>query len=189
MLLVTAEQMKGLGIGSLESNQANKRHKPESNGKGKGKTARSTSQETVKVNKDTLTALTRLVLKDEDSLNTMLQDSEFLLHMSPGAGSIIVLLQKSQRNKEVPLRHVLATTIMKTLEHRLATLFAAEPTTELYKERMENHLITNGAERTMPSTYTICALCTECIFSQIYVTLAPGAETASMSVSLRFTTS
>ena len=64
MVLVTAEQMKGLGIGSLESNQANKRHKPESNGK--DKTARSTSQETVKVNKDTLTSLTRLVLKDED---------------------------------------------------------------------------------------------------------------------------
>ncbi|CAL1157751.1 unnamed protein product, partial [Cladocopium goreaui] len=96
--------MKGLGIGSLESNQANKRHKPESNGKGKGKTARSTSQETVKVNKDTLTSLTRLVLKEWH-----------------------------QGNKEVPLRHVLATTMMKTLEHRLATLFAAEPTTELYK--------------------------------------------------------
>ena len=86
-----------------------------------------------------------------------LQDLEFLLHMSPGAGSIIPVLlqlQKSQEwhqgNEEVPLRHVLATTMMKTLEHRLATLFAAEPTTELYKERMENHLITNGAERTMP---------------------------------------
>ena len=154
--LLTDDQIKALCM-TPTPQQANKRPRSEKETKGrdKGKPHHSTSQDLVQIPRETLQVLSRLVLKHEDSLNTMLQESEFLLYLSPGAGSILPTLLQTSRDwhngtKTQPLRHLLATQMMQTLRDRLTKLYAAEPTTELYKECLAQHLLTAGADRTMP---------------------------------------
>ena len=158
--LLTPAELANLGIptDSKETDKSNKRHKPnktEQKGKGKGKSHKSTSQETVTVNKAALVTLTKLVLRHEDSLNTTLQESQFLMFMSPGAGSVLKQLfeescQWHESGREIPLRHVLAKSMLQHLEERLVKLIAADPNTELYKECVDHHLILPDDHRTTP---------------------------------------
>ena len=74
----------------------------------------------------------------------------------PGKGSILPLLlqqsqiwHKSDRNT-CSLRHVLAQTMMQTLDARLTTLQAAKPGEALFQECMTAHLVLNDAEKSMP---------------------------------------
>ena len=152
--LLTPSQLNQLGIPTPQNDREAKRPK-KAETKTKGRQPSSTSQETVTVPKQVLTTLTKLVLRHEDSLNVLMQESEFLIHMSPGQGSILpALLQKSKDwhggDKLVSLRHTLAVTMMKTLADRLAKLIQAEPTAELYQECVRLHLINEDKDKTMP---------------------------------------
>lgn len=149
--LLTSEQLQALGMKD-DPNKPNKRHKVDT--KKKDQRSRSTSSTTT--SPELMSTLIRLVLKHEDSLNTVLQESEFLLHLSPGKGSILPLLlqqsqiwHKSDRNT-CSLRHVLAQTMMQTLDARLTTLQAAKPGEALFQECMTAHLVLNDAEKSMP---------------------------------------
>lgn len=159
--LLTTQELANLGIPTdkgQEKDKPNKRHKPskaENKGKGKGKSPKSISQETVTVNKEALVVLTKLVLRHEDSLNTTLQESQFLMFMSPGVGSVLPQLFQESRQwhtsgREIPLRHVLAKSMLQHLEQRLTKLIASEPDSELYKEGVDHHLILPDDHRTMP---------------------------------------
>lgn len=81
-----------------------------------------------------LQILGRLVLKHEDAINTQLSESQFVLHMQIGAGSIVPqLLELSQKwhqeqAKKQPLRHVLARAMIQELLNRLTQL-SRSPTT------------------------------------------------------------
>ena len=103
-----------------------------------------------------LKQLIRLTLRHEDHLNCLMQESQFLIHMNPGKGSIVpTLLQASQqwhaaKEKDMSLRHHLACTMLQTLDLRLQKLVSATPTEELFTDCVHYHLICNDQDRTMP---------------------------------------
>jgi hypothetical protein len=103
-----------------------------------------------------LKQLIRLTLRHEDHLNCLMQESQFLIHMNPGKGSIVpTLLQESQqwhaaKEKDMSLRHHLACTMIQMLEFRLQKLISATPTEELYTDCVKYHLIGQDQDRTMP---------------------------------------
>ena len=102
-----------------------------------------------------LQSLTRLVLRHEDSINTLLQETEYMVFMNPGQGSILPQLMEVSKlwhaqEKTEPLRHLLAKTMLLTLEARLDKLLAATPTEELYQDCVAYHLIGTDQSKTMP---------------------------------------
>lgn len=97
-----------------------------------------------------------LVLRHEDTINSLLQESQFLLHLAPGPGSILPLMLETSRiwhqqtEKSVPLRHLLAQTMMQEMERRLTKLKDAAPTEELFQDCKSYHLVKDDNNRTMP---------------------------------------
>lgn len=110
--LPNKEQMQVLGIDGPSAG-SNKRHKPEE--QKKKKDTRSNSEASTTVPDSLLAKLTKLVLRHEDSINVMLQESEFILHLNPGKGSVLPLLLQTSRtwhqnrqDRKMPLRHLLS---------------------------------------------------------------------------------
>lgn len=73
--------------------------------------------------------LAKLALKHEDAINTQLTESQFVVHLQIGDGSVVpMLLERSKQwhmedgQRKTPLRHVLARTLMAELISRLAKL-------------------------------------------------------------------
>ena len=79
--LLSKEQMKVLGIDG-PTDGSNKRHKPEQQKKKKDN--RSNWEASTTVPTSLLVKLSKLVLRHEDSINVLLQESEFILHLNPG---------------------------------------------------------------------------------------------------------
>jgi hypothetical protein len=151
--LLNKEQMQSLGIDGT-SNGSNKRHKTEQLKRrdNKPKAPQSTTVPT-----DLLAKLTKLVIRHEDTINVLLQETEFMLHLNPGKGSILPqLLQLSRswhqdtKERKVPLRHLLALNMMQTLEARTKILMDAEPTEDLFQDCVQYHLVVNNKDKTMP---------------------------------------
>ena len=55
-----------------------------------------------------------------------------------------------QTEKPIPLRHLLAKTLVQELHNRLQKLMAATPTEELFQDCKSYHLIRDDKDRTMP---------------------------------------
>ena len=153
--LLTKDQMEKLGISSPATgdNRDNKRLRTDRKQDRKG---RSASTSTTTVSTEVLGTLCRLVLRHEDTLNSLLQESQFLLHLAPGQGSILPLMMETSRTwhqqteKQVPLRHLLAQTMMQEMERRLKKLMEATPTEELFQDCKSYHLVKDDHNRTMP---------------------------------------
>ena len=94
--LLSADQLQMLMTPPKIQDKGNKRHKP---GGGKDKQKETPShKDVVTVPRQVISTLTRLVLRHEDSLNAVLTEAQFLLHITPGPGSVLPdLLQKSQQ--------------------------------------------------------------------------------------------
>jgi hypothetical protein len=105
---------------------------------------------------EVLGTLCRLVLKHEDTINSLLQESQFLLHLAPGKGSILPLMMDVSRSwhqqveKTLPLRHLLAQSMMEEMARRLQKLMDATPTEDLFLDCKAYHLIRDDHDRTMP---------------------------------------
>ena len=155
--LLSKEQMQTLGIDGT-SNGSNKRHRPEIPKKKDPKhKANSNSDSKTLVPTELLVNLTKLVIRHEDSINVMLQESEFILHLNPGKGSVLPQLLQTSRTwhqdssaRKMPLRHLLALTMMLTLEARTKILMEAAPTEELFQDCVQYHLVVNNQDKTMP---------------------------------------
>jgi hypothetical protein len=95
-------------------------------------------------------------MRHEDTINSLLQESQFLLHLAPGQGSILPLMLDTsktwhqQTEKSVPLRHLLAQTMIQEMDRRLQKLMAATPTEELFRDCKSYNLVKDDNNRTMP---------------------------------------
>ena len=151
--LLNKEQMKAFGIDG-EPAGSNKRPRPEQSRK---KDNKSKAQHKTTVPSELLAKLTKLVIRHEDTINVLLQESEFMLHPNPGKGSILPQLLQVSRSwhqdshvRTMPLRHLLALTMMQTLEARTKILMEAQPTEDLFKDCVQYHLVVNNQDRNMP---------------------------------------
>ena len=145
--LLTKEQMDNLGIAAPAQRDGKR---PRTDRKSRPSSASTT------VPKEVLGTLCRLVLKHEDTINSLLQESQFLLHLAPGQGSILPLMMDVSRSwhqkvdKTTPLRHLLAQTMMEEMARRLQKLMEATPTEALFQDCKAYHLIRDDKDRTMP---------------------------------------
>ena len=77
-----------------------------------------------------------MILRRKDSLKSLHQEMEYLIHLNPGQGSILTeLLQASkdwsnQEEKNMPLRHCLASKMIEMLQTRFAQLAQSPPNSE-----------------------------------------------------------
>ena len=128
--ILTKEQMMDMGIAKGEGRQ-NKRPKTT-----KQTPAKRTHQPQVD---NLMKMVAQLALRTETSLNMVLQEHQFLIHMQPGPGSLLPSLLKGtqtwhQSNKELPLRHCLINILWDSLHARLDQLKQAAPQDQLWKE-------------------------------------------------------
>ena len=83
--------------------------------------------------------IAQLALRTETSLNMMLQEHQFIIHMHPGQGSLLPELIRGtqvwhQSNKELPLRHHLINILWDTLYTRLEKLTKVDQQHAMWKE-------------------------------------------------------
>ena len=93
--LLNQEQLRQLGLDKQESKNGDKKRQKTQPDR-TDRASRSTSSTAVPT--EVLKQLIRLTLRHEDHLNCLMQESQFLIHMNPGKGSIVpTLLQASQQ--------------------------------------------------------------------------------------------
>ena len=149
--LLTSSQMKELGLNKdKDSPQQAKRQKRKEPHK------RSPPSSDASKTQELIQSMAKLLLRHEDSLHVLLQEHEFVLHLSPGEGSILpLLLQTSQQwQKQRPqqsLRQTLAMALMETVIERLDKLQQAQVTTQLFQDCVQYHIV--NADRNMPYLY------------------------------------
>ena len=136
--ILTPEQLGQLKL-HIKDEQPNKRHKPNRD---------------TKVNKrskpsydDLLEMVAKLALRTESSLNALLQEHQFILHINPGPGSILAIMMEGtqkwhQSDKSQPLRHSLAVLMMETLRTRAETLLQSDQNSPARQEAMKMQLVT-----------------------------------------------
>ena len=95
--------------------------------------------------------MARLLMRHEESLKVMLQESEFILHIAPGEGSILPFLIKCHQMwlagpKETTLRSNMAMMVVATLAQRLDSLQKAPVTDALFQDCIKYHLINDQKE-------------------------------------------
>ena len=92
--------------------------------------------------------LSRLVIRHEDTLNVLMQQQQFILHLKGGTGSLIPQMMKSSmewhqaKEKTQSLRLCLANLLFTTLMQRALLLLQAKPEEEIFQNGMKNLLIT-----------------------------------------------
>ena len=140
--VLTPEQLGILKIQPKEE-QSNKRHKPSREAKANRRSKPSYDE--------LLEMVAKLALRTESSLNALLQEHQFLLHINPGPGSILATMMEGtqkwhQSNKALPLRHSLVVLMMETLRIRAEALMAADPKDAAPKEAVKMHLVTETGQ-------------------------------------------
>lgn len=91
--------------------------------------------------------LTGLVLRQESTLNCILSENQFMLHLGIGNGSILPTLyaetQKwKQSDHHVPRRHHLALLMMNMIHERLERLSSTPDDNDAFKHCIKYHLVT-----------------------------------------------
>jgi hypothetical protein len=133
--VLTAQQMAALGIDSTDTPHP-KRHRPGKNVPRKG----NGSQDQL------LQLVARLALRTEDTVNQVLQEHQFVMHLQPGPESIIpIMLAASkkwhQEEKTTSLRHVLSSLMIKTVLAKVETLSKSNPQEPLWQACQSRGLI------------------------------------------------
>ena len=95
--------------------------------------------------------IARLALRNEASLNALLQEHQFLIHVNPGPGSLLpLMLAETQKwhasNKATPLRHQLVVLMLETLQQRASILAKSSPQDAVWKEAEQMLLITSDGQ-------------------------------------------
>lgn len=94
-----------------------------------------------------LQTMMTLLLRHEDSLRCLNLDSEYVVYLNPGQGSILKDLMQASKdwnaNKErtVPLRHCLAVKMIQLLQNRFDKILEASQESELWKNAVKYNLI------------------------------------------------
>ena len=95
----------------------------------------------------------KLILRQEDTLNSMLTEHQFLVHVNIGQGSIIPDLIKVTQTWETgnspskdPLRHQLAQTMMTALKDRVQNLSLSLDKDDVVKECWRLHILDQNME-------------------------------------------
>jgi len=95
----------------------------------------------------------KMILRQEDTLNSMLTEHQFLVHVNVGNGSILPeLIQVTQAWKagnsptKDPLRHQLALTMMTTLRDRMQNLSQSQDKDDVVKECWRLHILDQNME-------------------------------------------
>ncbi|CAL1130183.1 unnamed protein product [Cladocopium goreaui] len=154
--LLTKEQMNNLGITPPVHRDKGREGKRPRTDRKTDRKDRSASESTTTVPTEVLGTLCRLVLRHEDTINSLLQKSQFIVHLATGPGSVLPLLMDASRTwhqqetKPIPLRHLLVQTMVQELERRLKTLMEATPTAELFQDCKSYHLVKDDTNRSMP---------------------------------------
>ena len=111
--------------------------------------------------KEVLLLLARLALRHEDSIQAMLQQQQFILHLKSGQGSLLPLLMKksqmwhAEEEKKLPLRCCLAQLMLETLQERASKLLQASPQDAIFQARLRQDLVTDsrGTDRYLGSDF------------------------------------
>ena len=94
-----------------------------------------------------LQTMMTLLLRHEDSLRCLHLDSEYVVYLNPGQGSILKELMQASRDwqsskeKTEPLRHCLAATMASLLQARFQKIMEAQEESELRKNAVKYNLI------------------------------------------------
>lgn len=95
----------------------------------------------------------KMILRQEDTLNAMLQEHQFLVHVNVGQGSIIPDLIKVTQDWKSgnspttdPLRHQLALTMVKALKDRVSNLSTSLDKDDVVKECWRLHILDQNME-------------------------------------------
>ena len=139
--ILTSEQMKELLVDT--NGQQTKRPKTSSTSISTRSSSRSQDE--------LLMMVARLALRNESSLNAMLQEHQFLIHVNPGPGSLLPLMlagtkQWHASTKSTPLRHHLVVLMLETLQKRAEILAKANPQDPVWKEAEQMMLITSDGQ-------------------------------------------
>ena len=144
--LLTPGQLRSLGIKDEEEVKPNKRPR-------RKERSTSTAASTDPDLRNMVQVMAKIVLRQEDTINVLLQEFEFVLYLQPGEGSLLPTLiqchrtwQNSDRSKT--LRHTMALTMVETLKERLDILVQAQVTAEVFQDCVKYNLI--NANREMP---------------------------------------
>ena len=138
--ILSTEQMKALGLGVDGGRQAKR---PKTDNKDMG---RKGPRQTKPTYEELVAMVARLALRTEDSLQQLLQDHQFILHLQPGQGSALPLMLAAtqswhQGSRDTPLRHHLVVVLISTLEERLTNLSKATPKDPQWIECQKLNLI------------------------------------------------
>ena len=97
--------------------------------------------------------MAKMILRQEDALNAMLTEHQFLLHINVGKGSIVPdMLQLTQTWKAgkctstAPLRHQLAVCMMTLLKDRLTSLNGSLTKDDVVKECWQHNILNQKLE-------------------------------------------
>ena len=105
-------------------------------------------QEADRAQNDLLVMLSKLTLRHEDTLQILLQQHQFILHLKTGPGSLIpLMMEKSQqwhaeKNRVTTLRSHLAMVMMMTLKERAEKMLQSTPKDENFKMWLKQNLVT-----------------------------------------------
>ena len=121
-----------------------------------------------------LQLMARMVLRQEDTINSLLTEHQFLVHVNIGNGSILPdLIQVTQNWKtdqsgaKIPLRHQLASTMMTLLRDRVQKLSVSKTDDEVVKECWRFHVLNQNMEmpflRWNPKTQSLEPTADKCL--------------------------
>jgi len=148
-------QLKQLGLG--DSNKENKNPAQRMAKRHKGDKAKQMpvppKGSCQSSNQEMLQIMGKLILRQEDTLNSLLTEHQFLVHVNIGNGSILPdLIQVTQTWKlgqsssKDPLRHQLALTMMTTLRDRVHKLSQSQTNDEVVKECWRLNILNQNME-------------------------------------------
>ena len=143
-------QLAELGLRKGRAEPVSKRQRKKDQNKSRSKDSSGDKQTEI------MKQVVQLLLRHEDTLHVLTMEHEFVVHLHPGAVSLLPLLlkqtQEFQRgDSTVSLRHTLALLMVETVLERLEKLHQAPAEESWFKACLETNLI--NADRTMPFLY------------------------------------
>lgn len=142
--LLTPGQLRSLGIKDEDETKPNKRPRRKEHSGSSTKSSDPDLKQMVQV-------MAKIVMRQEDTINVLLQEFEFVLYLQPGEGSLLPTLINCHRtwqnsDKSQSLRHTMALTMVETLKERLDKLVQAPVTAEVFQDCVKYNLINSNRE-------------------------------------------
>ena len=146
--ILTAGQLRSIGLKEEPNQSPNKAAKRPKTDKAKQMPMKPRGNAP-----DMMQLMARMALRQEDTINSLLTEHQFLVHVNIGKGSILPeLIQVTQHWKtdktvdKAPLRHQLALTMMTQLRDRVQKLSVSQTNDEVVKECWRFHVLNQNME-------------------------------------------